>query len=131
VNDFDGKIPVVGVPFEFGPDQITLADEQDLNSQGLSGSNRAFHFRFRRVISAQGVEGDSQHKLLLSDFNHFTAFILATIRAHAVRKFLLMAVGAFRQAHFLQGIMGAAFTCARGGVSTFGIRHFSVPARLS
>jgi hypothetical protein len=131
VNDFNGQMPVIFVLFELSSNQVSLANKQDLYSQGLGRSNRAFHFRFRRMISAQGVEGDCQHKLLLSDFNHFTAFVLATIRAHAVRKFLLVAIGAFRQAHFLQSIMGAAFSGARGGVSTFGIRHFSVPTKLS
>jgi hypothetical protein len=121
-------MPVIFVLFQLSSYQVSLANEQNLHSQGLDGSDRAFHFWFWRMISAQGVEGDCQHKLLLSDFDNFTAFVLATIRAHAVRKFLLMAVGAFRQAHFLQGIVGAALSGARGGVSTFGIRHFSVPA---
>jgi hypothetical protein len=116
-------MPAVFVLGEFGLDQITLADEQNFHSQGPDGSNRAFHFWFRRVIAAQGVEGDCQHRLLLIDFNYFAAFVLATVRAHAVRELLLMAVGAFGQAHFLQGVMGAAFAGARGGVSTFWIRH--------
>jgi hypothetical protein len=125
VNDLDGEMQVVFVLCQFGSYEIPLSDKQDFHSQGLDGSNRTFHFRLWRVISAQGVESDSQHKLLLSDFDDFTAFILATIRAHAVRELLLVAVGALRQAHFLQGVMSAAFAGARGGVSTFGIRHFS------
>jgi hypothetical protein len=123
VNDFNRKMPVFFMLFQFGLDQVTLADEQDFYSQGLGGTNGAFHFWFRRVISAQGVEGDRQHKLLLSDFDYFAALILATVRAHAVRELLLMAVGAFGEAHFFQSIMCAAFAGARGGVSTFWIRH--------
>ena len=88
-------MPVVFVLAEFCFDQITLANEQNFHSQGLDGSNRAFHFWFRRMISAQGVESDCQHRLLLSDFNDFAALVLATVRAHAVRELLLMAVGAF------------------------------------
>jgi hypothetical protein len=124
MNDFDGKIPVIIVLFEFRFDQVPLANQKDLYSQSLNGSNCTFYFRFRRVISAQGVEGDRQHKLLLSDFNHFTALVLATIRAHVVRTLVLMAVRAFGKDRLLQGIMSAAFAGARGGVSTFRIRHF-------
>ncbi len=83
------------------------------------------------MIAAQSVKRDGQHvrepvgNLLLGDFDNFAAFILSTMRAGAVRELLLVAIGAFGQAHFLQGVMSAAFARARGGVSTFRIRHFS------
>jgi hypothetical protein len=76
------------------------------------------------MISAQGVEGDSQHKLLLGDFDHFAALVLTAIRAHTVRELLLMAIGALGKPLFLESVMGAAFARAGCGVSSFRIRHF-------
>jgi hypothetical protein len=61
---------------------------------------------------------------LFGDFDDLTAFVLAAVRADAVGELLLVAVGAFGQAHFFEGIVRAALSCTRSGVSSFRIRHF-------
>lgn len=63
--------------------------------------------------------------LLSGYFNYSAALVLAAVRTDAMRQFLLVAIRAFRDAGFLQSVMGAAFSRARGGVSSFRIRHRS------
>ena len=58
-------------------------------------------------------------------FDDFAAFVLAALRANAVRQLRLVAVGALRKTGCLQRIVRAARARAPLGVSTFGIRHFS------
>lgn len=77
------------------------------------------------MIATQRIEGDCQHRLLFSDFDNFASLVLAAMRADTVRHLLLMAVGAFGKSRFFESVVGAAFTGARCGVSTFRIRHFN------
>jgi hypothetical protein len=60
-----------------------------------------------------------------SGFNNLTAFILAAVRANAVRQFWFVAVGALSESGLAERVMGAAILRARIGVSSFGIRHCS------
>src|SRR5580658_3802808 len=62
--------------------------------------------------------------LLLLDFHYFAAFVLSAVRAHAMRQFGLMTVGAFGHPRSLQRIVRAAILCAARGVASFRIRHF-------
>ena len=80
-----------------------------------------FHFRFRGVVSAHCVDSNGDHVggwLLLLDFHYFAALVLSAMRAHPVRQFGLMAVGAFGHPRRFQRIVRAAIlVCgARSGV---------------
>jgi hypothetical protein len=46
--------------------------------------------------------------LLLHHLDNFAAFVFPAVRAHAVREFRFVAVGALRQTGFFQVIMRAA-----------------------
>ena len=58
---------------------------------------------FRGMVAAHGIDGNGQHvhwrsrHLFLLDFDDFAAFILAAMRADAVRQLRLVAVGALRK----------------------------------
>jgi hypothetical protein len=52
--------------------------------------------------------------LLLRDFDHFAAFILAAMRARAMRQFLLVAVGALGESRLFELIVRAAVAPAGG-----------------
>jgi hypothetical protein len=46
--------------------------------------------------------------LLFSDLNYFPAFVFAAMRAHPVRDFRLVAIGAFGKHRAAQRVMSAA-----------------------
>jgi len=69
-------------------------------------------------------------KLLLNNFDYFTALVLSAMRAHTVWQLGLMAVGTLGEARSFQGVVRAAGTGALLGVSTFRIRHISFPLLL-
>jgi hypothetical protein len=92
--------------------------------------NRALDFRHRGFIAPHRVycngdhlAGDCVRQLLRCGLNHFTAFVLAAVRADAVWNFRFMAVRALGVRRPAEGIMSAAGLCARVGVSSFRIRH--------
>jgi len=69
--------------------------------------------------------------LFLLDFHYFAAFVLAAMRAHAVRELRLVAVRTLGEPGGLQRIVGAAVIRPPLGVSAFWIRHSFLKFRKS
>jgi hypothetical protein len=89
------------------------------------------------MVPTHGVDCDRQHTLegalyvtavtlFLLNLDHFAAFILSAVRASAVRKLLLMTVGALGKPGVLEFIVTAPVAAAGGRMSSFGIGHFSL-----
>jgi hypothetical protein len=94
--DLDGERVVVFVALQLLTQQIFAPYQDDSDSQTFCGSNRAIDFWFRGLVPAHGVDCDGQHSLeiavsvtagtlFLLDFDYLTAFVLAAMRARAVR----------------------------------------------
>ena len=77
------------------------------------------------MVPAHGVDCDGQHSggsaacpagyiLLLRDFDNFAAFILAAMRARAMRQFLLVAVGALGKSGLFELVVRTAVAPAGG-----------------
>jgi hypothetical protein len=64
--------------------------------------------------------------LFFRDFDHFTAFVAATVRTRAVRKLRLMAIGALGVAEHAQMVVRPAGGSALLGVSALWIWHLVV-----
>jgi len=65
--------------------------------------------------------------LCVLDFNDGTAAIVAALGAGAMRKLLLVANRALREASCSQKIMGAAIGSPARGVASLWIRHVRIP----
>src|SRR5438874_3195090 len=72
------------------------------------------------------IEGSLPQPLFLGHFDHFTSMILPAMRTDAVGKTKLVTGRTFRKRRPFQMIVGAALSPARGGVSSFWIRHSSI-----
>ena len=80
------------------------------------------------VVAAHCIHRNGQHRgtaLFLRYFDYFAAFILAAVRADAVRLFGFVTVRALRKSRRLHRIVGAAVGGPPLGVTTFGIWHSS------
>jgi len=64
--------------------------------------------------------------LFFRDFNHFAAFVLATMRTGAMWKLRFVAIGALGVAEHAQMIVSPASGGALLGVSSFWIRHLVI-----
>ena len=106
-------------------DRVFTAHEHHLDAQSLGRSNCAFDLRFRGMVPAHGVDCDSHHSggiagcrtgyiLFLLDFDNLAAFILAAMRAGAMRQLLLVAVGALGEPWLLELVVRAAVAPAGG-----------------
>jgi hypothetical protein len=128
VNDFDGKIAIAFDFLERRADYFLLSYQEHFDVETSDGFHRPGNLGLWGVITAHCIYRNGQHvrkRLLLHDFNDFTALVLTALRAHPVGQFGLMAIRTFRKTGRLQRIMRAAGLGPLVGVSTFGIRHRS------
>src|SRR6266566_2801002 len=72
------------------------------------------------------MEGGLPQPLFLGHFDHFTSMILPAMGTDAVGKTIFVTGRTFGKRGPLQMIVGAALSPARGGVSSFRIRHSSI-----
>src|SRR5580692_5449060 len=72
------------------------------------------------------MEGGLRRRLFLCHFDHFTSVILSAMGTDAVWKTIFVTGRTFGKRGRLQMIVGTALSPARGGVSSFWIRHSSI-----
>jgi hypothetical protein len=67
--------------------------------------------------------------LLLLDFEHFSAAVMAAIRAYVMRPVLLAAVGAGHERRGIEGVLGSPAIAASLRMLAFGKRRHAVLLR--
>ena len=112
---------------------VVVAHKENPVSQFLCRMDGAVYFGNRSFVAPHRVYCNGHHAFRVSfvsvalfdrGLNDLATLILAALRADAVRRFRLVAVGAFGVGGLAQRVMGAAVLRARVGVSSFRIRHY-------
>jgi hypothetical protein len=133
--DFDRQTSGGRVAVQAILDDMPVAYKNDSVSVLLSCVDSTFNLRHWGLVAPHRVYGNGYHslrltlwdvpQLLRSSFNDFAAFVLATVRANAMRNLRFVAVGAFGMRGLAQGIVCAARLGPLVGVSSFRIGHLN------
>ena len=124
-----GRSCDVVVLAQFRAHDVLLADQNDSDAQRPGSANGSLDLSLRGVIAAHCVNRDGHHGMTLPEalffrnLDHFAAFVAAAMRAGAVGKLRLVAIGALGAAGDLQMVVGPAGGGALLGVSAFRIWH--------
>src|SRR4029453_5263060 len=133
IQQFQARWLDIGMALDLRLDRCQAADEYDAEVEVTNRSQRPVNDVARAVVAAHRINGDPDQRsevqtkcFLFIDCAHLTAAIVPAIRAHTMRWFGLVAMGALAQAHGFERIVRSALRRPRLGMSSFGIRHMYI-----